>query len=134
MNEAAVQPAARGLRPAAAVLMTHAVFGVKLIRYQLARAGLSWFGDLARYMATAVRMGFTPYGAFTYFVYYAGDHLVEPYLAPVDPKPTLMWRAMRTLAGLVLPHSGQPPPDMGEPEPDSADPGSPADESRSMPT
>jgi len=96
------------------VLMTHAAFGISLVRYQLGRAGLSWFADLAKYMARSMRMGFTPYGAFTYFVYYAGDHLVEPFLAPTDPKPTLAWRGLRALAGLVLPHSGEPEPKEGE--------------------
>jgi len=96
------------------VLMTHAVFGVNLVRYQIGRAGLSWFVDLARYVGKAMRMGFTPYGAFTYYVYYSGDHLVEPYLAPIAPKPTLAWRGLRALAGLLLPHSGAPAPVDGE--------------------
>ncbi len=104
------------------VLMTHAAFGVHLVRYQLGRAGLSWFGEMARYMVKAMKMGFTPYGAFTYFVYYGGDHLVVPYLAPTEPKPTLPWRGLRALAGLVLPHSGAPEPvsanlPAGEPAP-----------------
>lgn len=92
------------------VLMTHAAFGAQLVSWQIRREGLSWFTDFATFMYRTTKMGFTPYGSFTYFVFYAGDHLVEPYLAKIEDKSSLGWAALKTLAKRILPHSGIPDP------------------------
>lgn len=110
-----VSMAHRYLKPwqvSAFVLMTHMVFGAQLVTWQIRRERLSWFTDLARFMGRTIRMGFTPYGSFTYYVFYAGDHLVEPFRAPVEHKPSLVWNAMMALAGLILPPSGAPDPNV----------------------
>lgn len=104
------------------VLLTHAVFGARMVRWQAGRAGLRWVAQLARYAADTLPIGFTPYGAFTYFVYYGEDHLVAPFRAPGDPKPTLAWQGLMALARRMLPHSGAPDPASGASDaaPDSA--------------
>ena len=88
------------------VLMTHIAFGTQFVWWQIQRERLSWFTDFATFVLRTAKMGFTPYGSFTYFVFYAGDHLVEPYLAKASDKPSIGWKALRALAKAVLPHSG----------------------------
>jgi len=95
---------------AAFVLITQAVFGVPLVRWQIGRAGLSWFTQLARYMGKALRLGFTPYGAFTYFVYYGENHRTEPFRAVAKPEASMAWRGLMALARILLPPSGAPVP------------------------
>jgi radical SAM superfamily enzyme YgiQ (UPF0313 family) len=92
------------------LLITQAAFGVPMVRWQIGRAGLSWFKQLARHMGKALRMGFTPYGAFTYFVYYGENHRTEPFNAAAKPEPSITWRGLMALARTLLPPSGAPAP------------------------
>jgi radical SAM superfamily enzyme YgiQ (UPF0313 family) len=99
-----------GWQLVAFLLLTHALFGPRLVARQLRRSGWRYFAELAGYGVRALRRGFTPYGAFTYFTFYGADHLVEPLRLPAAPRPSLGWRAMMALTRLWLPHSGAPEP------------------------
>jgi anaerobic magnesium-protoporphyrin IX monomethyl ester cyclase len=93
------------------LLATHAAFGPALVVSQLRRVGaLAYARRMAEYLPRAVRTGFTPYGALTYFVFYGYDHLEEPFIVPPVEKAGLAFRALRALVGAALGHSGQPEP------------------------
>lgn len=97
------------------VLLTHALFGSRMVAAQLRRTGPRWFARMARYAAGALRTGFTPYGAFTYFVYYGSDHLVEPLRLPAPAPSSLAARTLTRVARLLLPPSGAPEPSLDAP-------------------
>jgi hypothetical protein len=92
------------------LLLSHVTFGPRLVRAQARRTGLRYPLRLAQYIARGVRRGFTPYGAFTYFVFYGDDHIVDPPLVDAEPEPGLGWRALSGLARRLLGHSGEPQP------------------------
>jgi radical SAM superfamily enzyme YgiQ (UPF0313 family) len=92
------------------LVLTHLAFGPRLVTHQLRRGGLGYLAQLATYVTRALRRGFTPYGALTYFIYYGADQLVEPLRLPAAPEPSWAWRGLMALTRLWLPHSGQPEP------------------------
>ncbi len=94
------------------LLLTHALFGPKLVLSQLRRVGWRYVPRLANYVVRAVASGFSPYGALTYFIFYGYDHLVEPPCLPTDPNPGPAWRALMALTRLWMGHSGAPEPEM----------------------
>jgi hypothetical protein len=94
------------------VLFTHLVFGSRMILWQIRRDGWRWPLQLARYMVRALGMGFSPYGAFTYFIYYGEDHLIEPFRTAASPTASRPWRAVLCLIRRILPHSGVPEPEI----------------------
>ncbi len=89
---------------------THLAFGPPLFRSQFERTGWRYFPQMARYMAKALRAGFTPYGALTYFAFYGYDHLVDPLRVPAMPTPGRGWQAFSAFTRRWLGHSGQPQP------------------------
>ena len=92
------------------LLLSHIAFGPRLIRAQARRTGWRYPLLLAQYVARGVKRGFTPYGAFTYFVFYGDDHFMNPPLIDAAPAPGLGWRALSGLARRLLGHSGEPEP------------------------
>lgn len=90
------------------LLLTQAVFGARLVTWQMRRDGLKYLPRMARYMGAAMAKGFTPFGAFTYYVYYGYEHPHDQYIAPAVPTPGLAWRALMAATKLVLPDSGAP--------------------------
>jgi radical SAM superfamily enzyme YgiQ (UPF0313 family) len=92
------------------LLLTHALFGPQLLRWHARRAGWRYLPRLARYVTKAVREGFTPYGALTYFIFYGYDHLQVPLRVEEAPDPGLAWRATMALTRLWMRHSGEPEP------------------------
>lgn len=90
------------------LLMTHAAFGPALVAWQARRGGLDFARSLLEYVPRAVKTGFTPYGALTYFIFYGYDHLNHPALVPPQPEPSLAFRALRSVGRLLLGHSGKP--------------------------
>lgn len=93
------------------LLYTHVLFGPRLVAAQVRRTGFfRYAGRMARYLARAVRHGFTLYGALTYFIFYGDDHLQHPARRDPSPRPGRWWRAAMAFARAWLGHSGEPPP------------------------
>jgi hypothetical protein len=81
---------------------THVLFGVPLVLRQARRRGLSYPLRMAEYVSRGVRLGFSPYTAFTYFVFYGDDHLCAPIPLPARPRASLPWRAAIAVLSRVL--------------------------------
>lgn len=92
--------------------LTHLLFGPNLIRSQAWRAGWRYLPRMVKYMTKAIRSGFTPYGAFTYFVFYGYDHFAEAIRMKASPQPGPLWRGLMALTRLWLPDSGAPEPEI----------------------
>jgi hypothetical protein len=92
------------------MLTTHVAFGPSLLLQQLERNGWKYLPHLAEYMARALKAGFTPYGAFTYFTFYGYNHLVDPLLVPATPEPGRLWKGFMKLTQKWMGSSGQPQP------------------------
>ncbi len=97
------------------LLLTHVLFGPKLVWAQARRAGWRYVPHLVRYMARGVAAGFSLYGALTYFIFYGYDHFAEPIRLPADPEPGPLWRALMKVTRLWMRHSGAPEPQMVRP-------------------
>ena len=94
------------------LLLTHMLFGPNLVLAQLRREGWRYVPRLARYIRKAMAVGFSFYGAFTYYVFYGYDHLVEPLMLKADPQPGAGWRALMALTRLWMRPSGAPEPEL----------------------
>jgi radical SAM superfamily enzyme YgiQ (UPF0313 family) len=92
------------------LLLTHVLFGPRIVWAQLRRVGWRYFLELARYVRRAVSSGFSVYGALTYFIFYGYDHLEEPIALPADPVPGPLWRCLMGVTEMWLGNSGQPEP------------------------
>jgi radical SAM superfamily enzyme YgiQ (UPF0313 family) len=92
------------------LLLTHALFGPKLVLWQARRSGWKYAPQLVRYLTKAVGDGFTAYGALTYFIFYGYDHLEVPLRLEESPNPGATWRALMAITRLWMGHSGQPQP------------------------
>lgn len=99
------------------LLLTHVLFGPKLVLTQFRRAGWRYIPQFLTYLSRARAAGFSLYGAFTYFVFYGYEHLVNPPKLATHPKPGLVWRALMRLTRLWLPPSGAAEPEMEKPKP-----------------
>lgn len=91
------------------LFLTQVLFGTRLVGWQLRRDGWKYLPRMARYMARAIRSGFTPFGAFTYYVYYGYDHPHDQLIVPARPQPGLAWRTLIAATRLWMPDSGEPP-------------------------
>jgi len=65
----------------------------RILRRQLRREGPMWFVRAAAYISRAMALGFPPYLAASFYVFYAGDHVSEPMLLPSNRRRGLGWRA-----------------------------------------
>jgi radical SAM superfamily enzyme YgiQ (UPF0313 family) len=97
------------------LLLTHVLFGPKLVWAQARRAGWRYVPRFVRYMVKAVRDGFSPYGALTFFIFYGYDHFVEPLHVRRQPRPGLMWRSLMAMTRLWMRDSGAPEPQITAP-------------------
>jgi hypothetical protein len=93
------------------------LFGPDVVRWQARRAGWRYLPEMATYLARAVRDGFTPYGALTYFMFYGYDHLEVPLQLPARPRPGRGWKALMSLTRMWMGHSGEPEPVAAPPPP-----------------
>ncbi|HEY8426865.1 MAG TPA: radical SAM protein, partial [Sandaracinaceae bacterium] len=84
------------------VRATHVLFGAPLVWHQLRRAGWRYPLRMADYVRRGLALGFPPYAAFTYFVFYGDDHLSRPIALRERERPSLAWRAARGLLGALL--------------------------------
>ncbi len=100
----------KGWQLKAYLLLTHALFGPNLLRWQARRAGFRYPLQLVRYIRRAMKQGFTPYGALTYFIFYGADHLEAPLIVPERPRPGPVWQGLMAVTRLWMGHSGQPEP------------------------
>ena len=91
---------------------THLAFGPSLLAFQMKQSGWRYWPRLATYMTKALKAGFDPYGAFTYFAFYGYDHLTDGLRLPERPKPGLAWRTFMALNKRWLGHSGLPQPNI----------------------
>ena len=94
------------------LILTHVLFGPKLVWAQWRRAGWRYVPRMGRYIARAMASGFSPYGALTYFIFYGYDHLQEPLALRAEPTPGRLWRALMALTETWLGHSGEPEPEL----------------------
>ena len=92
------------------MLLTHFLFGPKIVWAQLRRTGWRYFPQLVRYLRRAVACGFSLYGALTYFIFYGYDHLEEPMALAPDPTPGRLWRGLMAVTTMWLGNSGEPQP------------------------
>jgi radical SAM superfamily enzyme YgiQ (UPF0313 family) len=92
------------------MLLTHVLFGPKIVWAQLRRTGWRYLPQLAHYIRRGRASGFSFYGALTYFIFYGYDHLQEPLALRPSPRPGPVWRAMMAITRLWLGHSGAPEP------------------------
>jgi len=92
------------------LLLTHVLFGPRLVLWQARHSGWRYLPQLARYVTKAMGDGFTTYGALTYFIFYGYDHLEVPLLVDEAPEPKSTWRALMALTRLWMGHSGEPQP------------------------
>lgn len=93
------------------LFLTHVLFGPALVWAQARRTGWRYPSRMARYIARAMRAGFSFYGALTYFIFYGDDHLVVPPQIPTAPQPGLRWRALMALTRTWMRPSGAPEPE-----------------------
>ncbi len=94
------------------LLLTHFAFGPSLVSWQLRRTGWRYPLQAATYLRRALRQGFTPYGALTYFIFYGFDHLEAPLLLPANPNPGPLWRGLMAVTRAWMGHSGEPAPEI----------------------
>jgi radical SAM superfamily enzyme YgiQ (UPF0313 family) len=94
------------------ILLTQVLFGPALVLAQARRAGWRYLPRLATYMTRAMRVGFSFYGALTFFIFYGYDHFVQPLHTKADPTPGRMWRAVMAATWRWMGHSGQPEPEI----------------------
>jgi hypothetical protein len=97
------------------LLLTHLLFGPKLVFAQARRAGWRYLPRLARYLARAMKAGFSFYGALTFFIFYGYDHFAKPIRIHANPNPGPVWRALIAATRLWMRHSGAPEPEEVDP-------------------
>lgn len=85
------------------LLLTHVVFGSRLVGDQVHREGLvSYARNMAGYLSRAIRLGFSPYLAFSYFVFYGFEHLCEPVRIRRVERLPLGWRLLSRVTRVWL--------------------------------
>ena len=90
--------------------LTHVLFGPNLVLSQVRRVGWRYFPRLVRYVSRAMAVGFSFYGAFTYFIFYGYDHFAEAIRLRAQPRPGRAWRALMAVTRLWMRPSGAPEP------------------------
>lgn len=85
------------------LFLTHVVFGARLVGDQLRREGPLGYGRrFGAYMSRAIRLGFSPYLAFSYFVFYGYEHLSHPVRVKRVERLPLGWRVLSRVTRLWL--------------------------------
>ena len=92
------------------MLLTHVLFGPKIVWGQLRRTGWRYLPQLAQYIRRGMASGFSFYGALTYFIFYGYDHLQETHILRPSPRPGRLWRMTMAFTRLWLGDSGEPDP------------------------
>jgi Radical SAM superfamily/B12 binding domain len=92
------------------MLLTHVLFGPKIVWRQLRRTGWHYLPQLAQYIRRGMASGFSFYGALTYFIFYGYDHLQETHILRPSPRPGWLWRMTMAFTRLWLGDSGEPDP------------------------
>lgn len=77
--------------------LTQGLLAPRLVSAQLRREGPAWFVRMARYMALTTKLGFDPYMAISYYIFYSRDHLNDPVRLDARPTRGLRWRALMAL-------------------------------------
>lgn len=90
------------------VKATHVLFGAPLVAHQLRRGGFRYPLRMADSVRRALALGFPPYAALTYFIFYGDDHLSDPIALPERPRPGLAWRLAAGLLGMAMGRSSAP--------------------------
>ncbi len=94
------------------IYSTQLLFGPKLVWAQARRAGWRYPFRLVKYLSRAIAAGFSPYGAFTFFVFYGYDHFNQPLRIEAEPNPGPLWRGLMALTRRWMGHSGEPEPEI----------------------